>query len=205
MKTNEVTQSPQEFREYFTDILNSYVRTTFDKDEVLIFVTYTPYELTLNHKEVSDKTAELFKGCKYVEVLEQNFKTSKRYNYSEYIDGFHSHLIMRASDFKLVQSKLKSYNIVGKVIYDFDNLINVYLRKQAGATRNRLFPIKHIPLDEVEPVSSLQHEMPTEAISERFISTIVNVIRIVSSVLRTHKNKDRINKIRWSNMFVNDT
>jgi hypothetical protein len=204
-KINELTQSPQEFREYFTDVFNSHVRTTFDKDDVLMFITYTPCELTLNHKEVSDKTAELFNGFKYIEVLEQNFKTNKVYNYSEYIDGFHSHILIRESDYKLIKSKLKNYDILAKLVYDLNNLINVYLRKQAGATNNRLLPTKHIPLPESEPISNRSEKTSIEAIPERFILLVVDVIRIVSYVLRTQKNNERINKIRRNNMFVNDT
>lgn len=170
-----------------------------------MFVTYTPCELTLNYKEVSDKTAELFNQFKYIEVLEQNFQTNKVYNYSEYIDGFHSHILIRESDYKLIKSKLKNYDIVAKLAYDLNNLINVYLRKQAGATNNRLLPTKHAPLPEIEPTSSLSEKTSIEAISERFIPLVVDVIWIVSHVLRTHKNKDRINKIRRNNMFVNDT
>lgn len=111
----------------------------------MVFVTYQPDTLTLTFDEVAEHTREMYGKFKYIEVIEQTFKVSKRYNTAGYIDGYHSHIIMLKSDYLLVSDKYNSLDIKAKRVYYMDGLIE-YLSKQAGVNPNQPLPMRNIPM-----------------------------------------------------------
>ncbi len=103
----------------FQDEFNRIVKHAFNVNDILLFVTYQPDTLTLDYNNVTGHTHQLFKQFPYLEVLEQNFRYNNLYNYGEYIDGYHSHIIMRERDYySLPKDQLKGLDIVEKVIWD---------------------------------------------------------------------------------------
>lgn len=133
-------QTDTEFYTYFQDVLASQIKKTC-KSTDLVFLTLQPQQLYLNSKTLSEHTATLFNKMNYVEVREQNFKVSKRYDVSDYIDGWHSHLILEETDYEKRKGALVGYDIKVKPIYDLPRLI-MYLAKQA--VRNRLLPVSSL-------------------------------------------------------------
>lgn len=157
---NELTID--EYRGYFEDILGSQVRKGFGEDKMLVHVVYQPPKLELNHEQVSTDTYLLFKDYKYVEVLEQTYKQSRTYNYAGYINGYHSHIIMREADFKLIREELSDLNIKDILVYTLDGLM-CYLQKQVGFTYTRLLPTLNLPNKITEVISNEMKEKPSTA------------------------------------------
>ena len=143
-------QTPQQFHEYFKDVLNSLVKNTFKDEKELLFITYQPDELELSNEVVAAQTLQLFGAIKFVSVLEQTFFYSKVYNSADYTNGFHSHLIVAASDYETIENQLEGLDIVSKWVYNIDGLVFKYLPKQAGATYHRLLPTVHIPIPKTQ-------------------------------------------------------
>ena len=143
-------QTPQQFHEYFKDVLNSLVKNTFKDEKELLFITYQPDELELSNEVVAAQTLQLFGAIKFVSVLEQTFFYSKVYNSADYTNGFHSHLIVAASDYETIENQLEGLDIVAKWVYNIDGLVFKYLPKQAGATYHRLLPTVHIPIPKTQ-------------------------------------------------------
>ncbi len=151
-KTDLSKLSTKEYKGYFTDYLEYLVRNTFDVKDRLMFVTYQPTELTLLDAEVIEHTKYLFGDLNYVEVLEQTFVSSGLLKSGHLADGYHSHLLIRESDYLLIKNKIDSLglNIIAKFTYNLEGLISDYLIKQAGTTHLRKLPIKNMPINVLE-------------------------------------------------------
>jgi hypothetical protein len=207
------TKKPQTAREYngrFSDLLNSYVNRVFKPDDVLLFVTYQPNDLTFDPNEVSKVTKHYFGDYAYVEVLEQTFKTSNRYNYSNYIDGYHSHFFIKLCDYKLVENQLKYLDIKPKIVYDRIGLIERYLIKQKGLTGDRDEPIINNPI--VKEQSLEKENLIDESGSSKQVFFVsfnapIRFVRYKYRQFRYHALNRFIikNKLYWFTMYINDT
>ncbi|HRG57492.1 MAG TPA: hypothetical protein PK323_00960 [Bacteroidia bacterium] len=207
------TKKPQTAREYnghFSDLLNSFINRVFKPDDVLLFVTYQPNNLTFDPNEVSKVTKHFFGDYAYVEVLEQTFKKSNRYNYSNYIDGYHSHFFIKQSDYKLVENQLKDLDIQAKIVYDRFGLTERYLIKQKGLTGDRDEPIINIPIVK-EQATEKGNIIKESGISKKvFIVSFNAPIRFVQYNYNQLKyyalNRFYLkNKLYWFAIFINDT
>ncbi len=127
----------KQYCEYFKDVLRCDIKR-YLRTEDLYFVTFQPNGLILNLDEIKSQTKLLFGSANYVEIIEQTFKVSNRYNTANYIDGWHSHLIMSKKEFSLMKESLKGFDIVGKDVYDLNGLVN-YLTKQFVRTKTMPF------------------------------------------------------------------
>ena len=188
-------QTPQQFNEHFKAVLNSLINKTFSANEELLFVTYQPDELVLSNVELAAHTHELFGSIKYVQVIEQTFLHSKVYNSGNYINGFHSHLIVSQSEYATIETQLQQYDIVAKVVYDIDGLANRYLAKQAGVTINRLLPTVNIPTPKAQPI--VEPEIIVLAVPKP--KFVLQTKSFIANVLI------RINKIIGYLQFIDDT
>ena len=198
-------QSPYQFKQYFREWLEKYIRDTFNVNDVLIFITYQPPKPEWSSEKIIERTQQLFDGVKHVVVIEQTFEKSNMYNYADYIDGYHSHLIMTESDYDSVKHQLAGHDIVTKVVYDLDGL-KYYLTKQAGDTYNMTLPILNMPINNSERIS--EPETITETIGTRIKSQVQRVLKVFLKVLKSFKISEcfkNINKIYWIHMFVDDT
>lgn len=184
-------QTNKEFYGYFKDNLKSKVDAYFDSKN-LVFVSYQPVKLTLLPGHVSDQTKSIFRELTYVEVLEENYKVNKRYNYSNYIGGYHSHLICNADVFEKIKDKYNLKNIVFKYVYDIEGLV-IYLSKQAF--RNRILPTLHIKKTPGTDIANVLKE--TKGKTKRNISSIKQQPLIESpySETKDKKKKQKINKV----------
>jgi hypothetical protein len=193
-------QTATQFHEYFKDILNSLVRKTFKDEKELLFITYQPDELELSNEVVAAQTLEIFGKIRYVQVLEQTFFYSKVYNSADYTNGFHSHLIVAASDYEKIETQLDGLDIVAKWVYNIDGLIFKYLPKQAGATYHRLLPTVHIPTPqptvETEPIVHEPEIIVFTVAKQKFVLQTKSFIANVFI---------RINKIISYLRFIDDT
>jgi hypothetical protein len=138
-------QNPYQFKQHFREWLDKYIRDLFNINDVLVFVTYQPPKPEWSSAKVIEHTQELFGGVKHVTVIEQTFEKSNMYNYADYIDGYHSHLIMTESDYDSIKHQLVGHDIVAKAVYNLEGL-KYYLTKQAGDTYNRGLPLQNIPV-----------------------------------------------------------
>ncbi len=207
---NKKEQTPSEFNEHFKDVLECYVKKLFKPKDILLFVTYQPHSLEFDPNAVLDVTKHFFGSYPFVEVLEQTFKTSNRYNYSNYIDGYHSHLIIKESDYDLVKDQLKDLDIVTKVIYDLEGLIKRYLSKQAGIFNDRKDPIINNP--DICEQSVLKTELLINDIQniEPITIQIIALIRFVEYCFKPDCENalylfKTMNKLWWLNVFIDDT
>ncbi len=195
-----------EYRGVFQDRFNRIVRNTFEVNDVLLFVTYQPKKLTLDYHEVTGHTHQLLKTFPYLEVLEQNFKYNNLYNYGEYVDGYHSHIIIKEGDYhRLSEQQLDGIDIVAKVVWDLERLINEYLSKQAGQTYHRLLPESHIPISSAETVSETINQVTKAILAKVLINECIVLFSAVSANEPLPKYFKSINKIDGANMFVDDT
>lgn len=198
-------QSPYQFKQYFREWLDKYIRILFNVNDVLVFVTYQPPKPEWSSTKVIEHTNQLFGGVKHVVVIEQTFEKSNMYNYADYIDGYHSHLIMTESDYDSIKHELTGHDIVAKVVYDLEGL-KYYLTKQAGDTHNWTLPILNMPINKSEPI--LAPETVTETIGIRIklqAQRVLKVFRKVSIRVKVSDCFKNINKIYWVHMFINDT
>ena len=194
---SERKQSNSEFNGSFNDTLNVLVKSTFDPSDVLLFITYQPDELILDPNIVKEHTSRLLQGVRYVEVIEQTFKNSNRYNNGGYVDGYHSHILMREADYDAIKSQLNGYDIVKKRVYDREGLINRYLSKQAGLTNNRLLPTRHFPKLIMERLEA----KPIKKVYSFFIKPTKIVFRIHFSemlVRRFIRMNKRLRSLRYN-------
>lgn len=207
-KTDLSKLSAKEYKGYFTDYLEYLVRNTFDIIDRLMFVTYQPTELTLSDTDVVEHTKYLFGDLPYVEVLEQTFVSSGLLKCGHLIDGYHSHLLIRESDYLAIKNKIDSLglNIVAKFTYNLDGLISDYLIKQAGTTHLRKLPIQNIPIKKSEPIALPETVTVTIGIRIKTqVQIVLRVFRKVSVSLNVSYRFKNINKIYWMHMFVDDT
>ncbi len=194
-----------EFNGYCKDVLKVLMKNTFSPEDELLFVTYQPQKLTLTANEVREYTNKLFYRYKYVEVIEQTFKSKKglRYNYGAYINGYHSHLLIKKSDYNKIKEHLEGINIVDKVIYDLDGLTERYLVKQAGITYNRLLPTNNIPTPQLSEVGEIAIKTVAEQIVKQVKITVLKAFqRIKDGIVLL---MFFINKIDSIHMFIDDT
>jgi hypothetical protein len=202
--------TPSEFRGVYLDVLKSDIKEAFNTGELLLFVTYQPLTTTFDPKEVSDFTFERLSGFNYIEVLEQNFETSRMKNNGKYSDGYHSHILLKESDFDTVKNDLKGFNIKEKTVYDLDRLTEKYLIKQKGITPYRERPFKNIPkprkLEIEKPIfkndlaKALKPLIVSPKAPIRFVQyQFRKICNWVLNLLRT------TNKAYWLLMFVNDS
>ena len=195
-----------EYHGVYQDTFDVLVKNTFVTNDILVFLTYQPEVLTLDSNQVTGHTHQLLCQFPYLEVLEQNFKYNNLYNYGEYIDGFHSHIIIRECDYKrLSKQQLSGLDIVAKVVWDLDRLINKYLSKQAGQTRSRLLPTSHIPRVSFETISEKINHVTKIKTSKVLVTKVIQVFQNVLINQILPKCFKRKNKIDWIHMFVDDT
>ena len=195
-------QTPIEFREYYKDVLGSSINDIFNtKKDKLVFITYQPKKQTLDHLRVAEHTYKLFNQIKYVEVIEQTFKTSNRYNDGAYIDSYHSHIIAKESDYYNIIGQSKVEGIVIKPVYHLEDL-KEYLAKQAGQTNNRILPTKNIPA-----IIPLPTDTETVKVFQQVFKRLLPPIEIIIKMLH-YTYIDciiRANKIKRLLMYINDT
>lgn len=207
-KTDLSKLSNSEYRYYFNDILNYLVRKTFEPNERLMFVTYQPKELTLDFKIVAEHTHNLFGVFNYVEVLEQTYLTNNLLKSGHLIDGFHSHILMRESDYIDIKDDLKSLgvNVVGKFTYDLAGLTDGYLLKQAGVTYNRVLPTQNTP-------TIIKQELEQEQISKvkptktliLFLDRWIIFKQLVYNLIESKKKLIEALKITRWHRYIDDT
>lgn len=198
-------QNPYQFKQCFREWLDKYIRDTFNVTDVLVFVTYQPPQPEWSSAKVIEHTQQLFGGVKNVTVIEQTFKKNNMYNYADYIDSYHSHLVMKESCYDSIKHQLLGHDIVAKVVYNLEGL-KYYLAKQAGDTYKRALPMLNIPIHYSEPISA--HETITETIDVIIKSQVQSVLRVFHRVSISFKVSEcfkNINKIYWMHMFVDDT
>ncbi len=191
----------QEHYGYFNDVLNKYMKDAFHPKEVLVFVSFQPAQLTLDATTVAEHTGAMFSDYKYIEVLEQTFNTSNRYNAGGYTDGFHSHIIMREADYKCIEGRLTKYNIVAKRIYDSESLRR-YLSKQAGANDLRLLPTLHLPALKCLTNDSLTDNV--KLVNKMTVSKRVSRITLIEFRSETRYTVST-NKILAFHQYIDDT
>lgn len=202
--------TPFEFRWLYSDILKCNIKETFNPGEFLLFVTYQPSTTTFDPKEVSKFTFEKLCGFRYIEVLEQNFETSRMKNNGKYSDGFHSHILISESDFDTIKNDLKGFNIKEKTVYNIDGLTERYLIKQKGITPYGEKPFKHIPqpckLEIEQPITNkdLDKALKPLIVSPKAPIRFVQYKfrKICNWLLNLFKTT---NKAYWLLMFVNDS
>ena len=194
-----------EFNGYCKDVLKVLMKNTFSPEDELLFVTYQPQKLTLTANEVKEYTYKLFYRYKYVEVIEQTFKSKKglRYNYGAYINGYHSHVLIKKSDYYKIKENLEGFNFVDKVVYDLDGLTERYLVKQAGITYNRLLPTNNIPTPQLSEGKEITTKTVTAQIVRQVKLTVLKPFqRIKNGIVLL---MCFINKIDSIHMFIDDT
>jgi|GEM_PF-5051272 hypothetical protein len=186
---NVKKQTPKEFNDSFKDVLSSLIRKTFDPKDQLLFVTYQPDILTLDPSQVRQDTSQMLARIRYVEVIEQTFKTSNKYNNSGYIDGYHSHLLIREADYNKVKDRFQGLDVVVKVVYDLAGLATRYLSKQAGVCHDRIPPTNHIPMVKLEPMEVKAEKRPIRIILKPITASqsIPVSQRIVKRFIRFNK------------------
>lgn len=193
-------QTPYQFKQYFREWLDKYIRDTFNVNDILVFVTYQPPQPEWSSAKVIEHTQQLFGSLKYVAVIEQTYEKSNMYNYADYIDGYHSHLIMTESDYDSIKHDLTEHDIVANVVFDLDGL-KYYLTKQAGDRYNRTLPILNIPIAKHTPI-----ETQTMVV---VVTGVVNVVKapvlVFHNVLKVKVQKRFINKIDVKHRFIDDT
>lgn len=203
-KTDLSKLSASEYKGYYTDYLGYLVRNTFDANDRLTFVTYQPSELTLSANEVIEHTKYLFGDLPYVEVIEQTYVNSSLLKCGHLVDGYHSHLLIKESDYLTIKNKIDSLNlnILDKFTYNLDGLINRYFIKQAGTSRQRILPIKNIPTTQPKPTETIT----TLVTVKRIVKLIASLALVLHNVLDKYKTQKRfINKIDVKHRFVDDT
>src|ERR1700756_499190 len=168
-------QTDSEYHEYFKDILRCTIKKVFNKNDRMLFVTYQPIELTLDSKEVAEQTNRMLNEFKYIEVLEQTYSVRRIYNDSGYIDGYHSHILIKESDFDTVKSKLQGFDIVEKVVYDIERLTERYLSKQAGMSYIRILPTCNIPITKPLPNDTITVSVFKKALRNPFSVIVINI------------------------------
>ena len=203
-KTDLSKLSNSEYRYYFNDILNYLVRKTFEPNERLMFVTYQPKELTLDFKIVAEHTYNLFGAFNYVEVLEQTYLAKNILKMGHLINGYHSHILIRESDYLIVEPKLKGLklNIVSKFTYNLSGLTDGYLLKQAGVTYNRVLPTQNIPtIIEQEQISKVK---PAKTLI-LFLDRWAIFKQLVYKLIEGEKKPIEALKITRWHRYINDT
>lgn len=194
-------QSPYQFRQYFREWLDKYIRNLFNVNDVLVFVTYQPPKPEWSSAKVIEHTQQLFGAVRHITVIEQTFKKSNMYNYADYIDGYHSHLVMTESDYDSIKHQLVGHDIVAKVVYNLDGL-KYYLTKQSGDTYNRTLPILNIPIAQPLPLETITTMVAVEC----EVNLEPAAEPVFHNVLRKCKTQKRfINKLDVKNRFIDDT
>lgn len=202
MPSVDVTkQNPYQFKQYFREWLNKYIRDTFNVNDVLMFVTWQPPKPQWSSVKVIEHSQQLFGGVKNVTVIEQTFEKSNMYNYADYIDGYHSHLIMTESDYGIIKHELKGHDVVAKVVYDLEGL-KYYLTKQAGDTYNRTLPMLNIPISQPQPLETI-----TTVVVVKYLTKLVApAMPVFQNVSKTYRISKRFTtKIDIKHRFIDDT
>jgi len=184
----------EKYRKVFGDYLEYYVRNTFNSDKRgLLFVTYQPKGIRLNPMDVIEKTKELFGRFAYVEVIEQTYKISNLHKVAGFINGYHSHILIKESDYKTIEDQLKGLDIKAVRIWGLDGIYN-YLSKQAGLVHTRILPIQNLPalINESDNVATENIQQPIEDnVKNELERTLVNkglrvfhatVIKVISGI-----------------------
>jgi hypothetical protein len=209
----------KEYHESYTDGLRFLIKQTFGTcKDVMAFITYQPTVKTYHPEIVSDFTKNLFRKYAYVEVIENTYQYNGKRNGSEYDGTYHSHIIMRLSDYQEVERKLgpglglKRRAIESKVVWGLKGLAEAYLPKQKGNTSMRDWPISHQPevhKKEIQPQPTKISIRVNCTIAERlFKPTCVRVIilhHILVFAWILPEPLENANKIHRKNRFVDDT
>ncbi len=204
-------RTESESKGYYRDVLQSQLNNTFDlSEDRLLFITYQPTEKTYLPQTVIDFTYELFKDYPYIEVIERTYKHKAKKNGSDFDDTYHSHILIRLDDYNALERKLGhklgvKLNIVDKVVWDLDGLVERYLIKQKGVTRLDMdLPIRHFPVlrSETEPqpikvTIGIRLKLRVQCALRVFYS--VSISKIVSDCFK------KTNKLYWRHIFIDDT
>ena len=204
---NGKVRTESESKGYYRDVLQSQINNTFNlSDDRLLFITYQPTEKTYLSQTVKDFTYELFKDYPYIEVIERTYQYSAKKNGCSYDDTYHSHILIRLDDYKALERKL-GYNlgvkldIVDRIVWDLDGLVDRYLIKQKGITSLDMdLPFRNIPSRKTIP----------ETVDE-IINIIVElqeqcVLKVFHNVFKNYKTQNGfINKIDVKHRFIDDT
>jgi hypothetical protein len=175
----------QEYNWYFSDYLNSLVRKTFCKEDgLLFFVRYQPDYREYDHKIIQETTKELFGRFKYVEVIEQTFERRVLFGDGDYVNAFHSHVIMKESDYITIEDELieSGIDVEPKPVWGLQKLTG-YLRKQAGMRPHRILPIQNIP---VKPIEKNEDKKVAQEKEKKSITT--KILTVVKSALKNTWN-----------------
>lgn len=208
---NGKVRTESESKGYYRDVLQSQLNNTFNlSDDRLLFITYQPTEKTYLSETVINFTNSLFKDYPYIEVIERTYKYSAKKNGCSYDDTYHSHILIRLDDYKELERKL-GYNlgvkldIVDRIVWDLDGLVDRYLIKQKGITSLDMdMPIRHVPLKKTEPITI--PETVTETISVEIKLHGQGVLKVFHNVLKIIKPQNGfINKIDVKHRFIDDT
>ena len=210
---NGKVRTESESKGYYRDVLQSQLNNTFNlSDDRLLFITYQPTEKTYLRQTVIDFTHELFKEYRYIEVIERTYKHIAKRNGSGFDDTYHSHIIIRLDDYKALERKLGhklgiKLDIVDRIVWDLDGLVERYLIKQKGITSLDMdLPISHFPVRRSESKPSPKPIKITIGIRLRLrvqcVLTVfysVSISKIVSDCFK------KANKLYWRNIFIDDT
>jgi hypothetical protein len=196
-------QTPYEYYNYFKEYLWSLLKRTFNINDVLVFVTYQPRQITYLPNEVREQTKQLFGAFPYVEVIEQTYEKKKTKRYGKFVGSYHSHILIRKSDYETIEHQLRHLDIVAEKVYNFDRLKEWYLVKQAGQTPDRILPTQNIPI----PLPQLIEETTTVQVIKKTVLKLKQVVNLVIKILHYAQisSEIRINKIKVALMYVNDT
>jgi len=152
----------KEYFNYYGDCFGALLRKAFNKKEILVFLSYQPEKITSDYNQVKADTKLLFAKYTYVETIERNFVRRRMYNDGDYADGFHSHLIMRESDYLKIEKELTGViNIDGRVVYDLEELTEKYLAKQTIDMYPRLLPTLNKSPLVIEVIETIQEKVIT--------------------------------------------
>lgn len=217
---NGKVRTESESKGYYRDVLQSQINNTFNlSEDRLLFITYQPTEKTYLASTVTDFTKELFKDYPYIEVIERTYQYSAKKNGCSFDDTYHSHILIRLNDYKSLEAKLGyklglRLDIVDRIVWDLDGLVDRYLIKQKGVTSLDMdLPIRHLP------DNKKVHFTINETVNEPFIiqsavqaADIIELILSINKVFRSVSINnivsecfENINKIYWMHMFIDDT
>jgi len=217
---NGKIRTEHESKCYYRDVLQSQVNNTFNiSEDRLLFITYQPTDKTYLPQTVRDFTYELFKEYPYIEVIERTYQYNAKKNGCSYDDTYHSHILIRLDDYKALERKLGhnlgvKLDIVDRIVWDLDGLVNRYLIKQKGNTSLDMdLPIRHLPNNKKENLTINETvNKPTIIISAAIAADIIKPVLLIKKVFHgilinkiVSNRFKKINKIYWMHMFINDT
>ncbi len=217
---NGKIRTEHESKGYYRDVLQSQVNNTFNiSEDRLLFITYQPTDKTYLPQTVRDFTYELFKEYPYIEVIERTYKHLAKRNGSEFDDTYHSHILIRLDDYKALERKLGhnlgvKLDIVDRIVWDLDGLVNRYLIKQKGITSLDMdLPISHIPNNKKEQFTINETvNVPIIIQSAAQAADIIELVLLINKVFQNVSINNivsecfkKTNKIYWMHMFIDDT